>query len=112
MGLESIAIGFAFKDIIENFFAEILILFPEPFQLYDFIECQNFEGFVEEISMRDTHIRLTDGQRVVMPNAMLFKNRSPSEPIKIVAVSASPVGLPMENMSTKGAMSLEMRYKG
>ena len=74
LGLGSIAVGFAFKDIFENFFAGILILFREPFQLNDFIECQNFEGFVEEITIRDTHIRLTDGQRVVMPNAMLFKN--------------------------------------
>lgn len=74
LGLESIAVGFAFKDIFENFFAGILILFREPFQLNDFIECQNFEGFGEEITIRDTHIRLTEGQRVVMPNAMLFKN--------------------------------------
>lgn len=74
LGLGSIAIGFAFKDIFENFFAEILILFREPFELNDFIECQNLEGFVEDITIRDTHIRQTDGQRVVIPNAMLFKN--------------------------------------
>jgi len=74
LGLGSIAIGFAFKDIFENFFAGILILFREPFELNDFIECQDLEGFVEDITIRDTHIRQTDGQRVVIPNAMLFKN--------------------------------------
>ncbi len=74
LGLGSIAIGFAFKDIFENFIAGMLILLREPFELGDFIECQGLEGFVEEITIRDTHIRQTDGQRVVIPNATLFMN--------------------------------------
>lgn len=73
VGLGSIAIGFAFKDIFENFVAGILILFREPFKLKDFIECDDYEGVVEDITIRDTHIRQSDGQRVVLPNAMLFK---------------------------------------
>lgn len=74
VGLGSIAIGFAFKDIFENFIAGILILFREPFRLGDYIECSGIEGRVEEITIRDTHIRQVDGQRVVLPNAMLFKD--------------------------------------
>lgn len=73
VGLGSIAVGFAFKDIFENFVAGILILFREPFKLSDFIECDDYEGVVEEITIRDTHIRQADGQRVVLPNAMLYK---------------------------------------
>jgi small conductance mechanosensitive channel len=79
IGLGSIAIGFAFKDIFENFLAGILILIREPFQLRDFIECEDLEGFVEDINIRDTYIRRVDGQRIVVPNAMLFKN-----PVKVV----------------------------
>ncbi|GJM15097.1 MAG: hypothetical protein DHS20C13_04240 [Thermodesulfobacteriota bacterium] len=78
VGLSSIAIGFAFKDIFENFLAGILILLREPFQLGDFIECEDMEGFVEDINIRDTNIRRVDGQRIVLPNAMLFKN-----PVKV-----------------------------
>ncbi|MDH3601588.1 MAG: mechanosensitive ion channel family protein [Candidatus Tectomicrobia bacterium] len=74
IGLGSIAIGFAFKDIFENFFAGVLILLREPFQLGDFIESEGIEGKVEEITIRDTYLRQTDGQRVVLPNAQLFKN--------------------------------------
>jgi len=74
LGLGSVAIGLAFKDVFENFLAGILILLREPFKLEDFIECADVEGVVEEITIRDTHIRQTDGQLVVMPNAMLFKN--------------------------------------
>lgn len=78
VGLGSIAVGFAFKDIFENFLAGILILFREPFQISDFIECEGMEGFVEDINIRDTNIRRVDGQRIVIPNAMLFKN-----PVKV-----------------------------
>ena len=44
LGLGSIAIGFAFKDIFENFIAGMLILLREPFRLGDFIECQEHRG--------------------------------------------------------------------
>ncbi|MBT8136033.1 MAG: mechanosensitive ion channel family protein [Gammaproteobacteria bacterium] len=73
LGLSSIAIGFAFKDIFENFIAGILILLREPFEIGDLIECNDLEGTVEEITVRDTNIRRLDGQRVVVPNSMLFK---------------------------------------
>ena len=72
LGLGSVAIGFAFKDTLENFLAGILILLREPFQIGDHIECEGAEGQVEAITIRDSHIRKTDGQLVVVPNAQLF----------------------------------------
>ncbi len=74
LGLGSVAIGFAFKDILENFFAGVLILLREPFGVGDHIASDDAEGAVEEITIRDTHIRQTDGQLVVVPNAALFQN--------------------------------------
>lgn len=74
LGLGSIAIGFAFKDIVENFFAGILILWRFPFNSGDYIECAGISGKVESTTIRMTTIRQVDGQLVVVPNAMLFKN--------------------------------------
>jgi len=74
LGVGGVAIGFAFKDVFENFLAGILLLIREPFSIDDFIECEDIEGQVEEITIRDTHVRQTDGQLVVAPNAMFFKN--------------------------------------
>ncbi len=74
LGVGGVAIGFAFKDVFENFLAGILLLIREPFSKSDFIECQGIDGQVEDITVRDTHIRQTDGQLVVAPNAMFFKN--------------------------------------
>lgn len=74
LGLGSVAIGFAFKDIFENFFAGILILWRYPFDRGDFITCGDLTGEVKEITIRNTMIRRLDGELAVVPNATLFKN--------------------------------------
>lgn len=74
LGLASVAIGFAFKEIFENFFAGIMLLWKYPFEKGDFIECESIMGKVEDISVRMTKIRRPDGELVVTPNSFLFKN--------------------------------------
>lgn len=72
LGIGSVAIGFAFRDILQNFLAGILLLITEPFRIGDQIVVNEFEGTVEEIQTRATFIRTYDGRRVVIPNADLF----------------------------------------
>jgi small conductance mechanosensitive channel len=74
LGISGVAVGFAFRDILQNFLAGILILLTEPFQIDDQIVFKNFEGTVEEIQTRATTIRTYDGRRVVIPNSELFTN--------------------------------------
>lgn len=74
LGIGSVAIGFAFRDILQNFLAGILILLTEPFRIDDQIVFGSFEGTVEDIHTRATTIRTYDGRRVVIPNAELFTN--------------------------------------
>lgn len=74
LGLGSLAVGFAFKDVFENFLAGILILFRKEMRIGDFIECEDVLGKVESVTIRETHIRQPDGQLVIVPNAMLFTN--------------------------------------
>ena len=74
LGLGSVAIGFAFKDIFENFFAGVLILWKYPIEKGDVIEHAGNVGKVEEITIRNTLIRKSDGELVVAPNASLFKS--------------------------------------
>lgn len=73
-GVGGIAIAFAAKDTLENFFAGIMLLLREPFRKGDFIECEDMEGKIEDITIRDTRIRQTNGQLIVAPNAMFYKN--------------------------------------
>jgi small conductance mechanosensitive channel len=57
LGISGVAIGFAFRDILQNFLAGILILLTEPFQIDDQIVFKGFEGTVENIETRATTIR-------------------------------------------------------
>jgi small-conductance mechanosensitive channel len=74
LGLSSVAIGFAFRDILQNFLAGILLLASEPFRIGDQIVIGDFEGTVEDIQTRATFIKTYDGRRVVIPNSNLFTN--------------------------------------
>src|SRR6476646_6795435 len=74
LGISGVAIGFAFRDILQNFLAGILILLTEPFRIDDQIIFKDFEGTVENIETRATTIRTYDGRRIVIPNAELFTN--------------------------------------
>lgn len=73
LGVSGVAIGFAFRDILQNYFAGILLLWREPFRVGDqIITSSQFEGTVESIETRATFIRTYDGRRVVIPNSNLF----------------------------------------
>ena len=72
LGVGSVAIGFAFKDILQNMLAGILILLRQPFEVGDQIVSGGFEGTVEKIETRATFIKTYDGQRVVIPNSDIY----------------------------------------
>jgi hypothetical protein len=72
LGVGSVAITFAFQDIFKNFLAGILLL-HEPFLLGDQIFVEGFEGTVKKISMRSTQILTARGERVIVPNAIVFR---------------------------------------
>lgn len=74
LGVSSVAIGFAFKDILQNWLAGLLILLRQPFEVGDQIDVVGHEGTVERIETRATIIKTYDGQRVVVPNSDIYTN--------------------------------------
>jgi small conductance mechanosensitive channel len=74
LGIGSVAIGFAFQNILQNFLASILLLIQEPFRVGDTITVEGLEGTVEDIATRATVVSTSDGHKVVIPNALLFTN--------------------------------------
>ncbi|HEU4766176.1 MAG TPA: mechanosensitive ion channel family protein [Pyrinomonadaceae bacterium] len=74
LGITSVAIGFAFKDVLQNFFAGILILWRRPFIVGDEIKVGSYEGTVEEITTRSTRVHTYDGERAVLPNGDVYTN--------------------------------------
>ncbi|WAJ29554.1 mechanosensitive ion channel family protein [Antarcticirhabdus aurantiaca] len=74
LGIGSVAIGFAFKDILQNWLAGLLILIQRPFGVGDQIVVNGYEGTVEWIETRATIIAMYDGRRVIIPNADVYSN--------------------------------------
>ena len=74
LGFFSIAVGFAFRDILENLLAGLLLLFRAPFRTRDEIEVVDARGHVIEINLRETVLRTYDGRQVLIPNSTVYKN--------------------------------------
>jgi small-conductance mechanosensitive channel len=72
LGVGSIAIGFAFKDILQNWLAGLLLLLRQPFRQGDQVVVGPHEGTVERIEARATLIRTYDGRRVIIPNSSVY----------------------------------------
>ena len=74
LGVSSVAIGFAFQDILQNWLAGILILLRQPFEIGDQIVVNEYEGTVEKVQVRSTILKTYDGQRIVIPNNTVYNN--------------------------------------
>lgn len=73
-GVSALIIGFAFKDIGENFLAGIILAFSRPYNIGDKVESGEIFGIVRALDLRNTHIKTFDGKDVYVPNAMVLKN--------------------------------------
>lgn len=74
LGASALIVGFAFKDIGENFLAGMILAFNRPFDIGDVIVSQDYTGTVAGVDMRMTTIRTFDGNDVFIPNSMIIKN--------------------------------------
>lgn len=74
LGIGSIAAGFAFKEILQNWLSGLFILLRMPFRRGDQISVLDAEGTVMRIEPRATILRTYDGRDLVIPNTMVFSN--------------------------------------
>jgi small conductance mechanosensitive channel len=76
LGLASIAglaVGFAFRDITENFIASVLLGVRRPFQIGDYVTVAGHSGVVKSLNTRATVLVTLEGNHVRIPNATVFK---------------------------------------
>jgi small-conductance mechanosensitive channel len=74
-GLVGLALGFAFRDIAENYLASILISLHHPFRVGDLIEVDGSKGFVRKVTTRGTVLNTLEGNEVQIPNSIVYKNK-------------------------------------
>ncbi|MDP5057011.1 MAG: mechanosensitive ion channel family protein [Marinomonas hwangdonensis] len=70
-GIGGIAVGFAAKDLLANFFGGLMVYLDRPFVIGDWVRSpdQNIEGVVEHIGWRQTRIRTFDKRPLYVPNS-------------------------------------------
>src|SRR6202521_5941526 len=71
-GFLALAFSLAFQDILKDFIAGMFLLVERPFRLGDEITVDNHTGMVENIQMRTTTLRTTDGEQVLVPNSLVY----------------------------------------
>ncbi len=74
LGVGSLAVGLALQDTLANMFGGFTIMLDRPFRVGDRIQLQSGEtGDVQSIGMRSTAVMMTDGNLMIIPNAVLVK---------------------------------------
>ncbi|WP_439882661.1 mechanosensitive ion channel family protein [Pontibacter sp. MBLB2868] len=74
-GLSVFVIGFAFKDIAENFLAGLILAFDRPFEITDTIEVEDTIWKVQNLHLRSTHLLTFDSRDVYIPNAKILSSK-------------------------------------
>ena len=71
-GIGGIAVGFAARDLLANFFGALMIFLDRPFAVGDWIRSadREIEGTVEDIGWRLTRIRTFDQRPLYVPNSV------------------------------------------
>jgi small conductance mechanosensitive channel len=73
LGIGALIIGFALKDIIENWVSGLLIISGRTYRIGDVIKVAELKGVVVDISLRTTVLKTYDRNEIVIPNSNLLK---------------------------------------
>jgi small-conductance mechanosensitive channel len=73
LGVAGLVVGIAFKDILENFIAGIVLLVRQPFTVGDRVVTNGVEGVVTDVNTRSTVLKTYDGEEVLVPNGAVLR---------------------------------------
>lgn len=73
-GVVGLVLGFAFREIAENYIAGILLSVRRPFEPGDHVIIENREGKVISVNSRATVLMTLDGNHLQLPNSLVFKS--------------------------------------
>ncbi|MEJ7739215.1 MAG: mechanosensitive ion channel domain-containing protein [Chitinophagaceae bacterium] len=72
IGALGVGIGFGLQNIVNNLVSGVILAFERPVQIGDLIEIGNKKGIVEEIGVRSSKIKSSDGADIIIPNGDLL----------------------------------------
>ena len=110
-GIGGIAVGFASKDVLSNFFSGVMLFFERPFNIGDWINSpdRKIEGVVKEIGWRSTKIMTFENRPLYVPNS-LFSSISVENPGRMTNRRIdTQIGLRYEDSSVMGVVVNDIR---
>lgn len=75
VGVVSLALGLAFRDLAENYLASIILSIRQPFRTKDVVEIDGMIGKVIRMTTRETVLMSFDGNHLLLPNSTVFKSK-------------------------------------
>ncbi len=72
IGALTVALSLSLQDVLKNLVSGVYLLLERPFTIGDRITLAAYTGIIEDIQIRYTALRTADGERVIIPNSMLF----------------------------------------
>lgn len=72
-GVVGLILGFAFRDIAENFISSLLLTIQRPFRIGDIVQINDFTGIIQKVTARATTMVDFDGNHIQIPNATIYK---------------------------------------
>ncbi len=96
LGLVSVGLGFAIRDVISNFIAGVILILQRPYKIGDSVTLGEVEGIVEDIRVRDTIIRRNDGRLVFIPNTNIFNNNINNNSLAVARRSEFVISIPLK----------------
>lgn len=73
-GAGAVIIGFAFKEIGENFLSGIILVFDRPFEIGNTVTINDDMGVVVGLRFRTTQLKAFDGRDIYVPNSTVIRN--------------------------------------
>lgn len=110
-GIGGIAIGFAAKDLLANFFGGLMVYLDRPFAVGDWIRSpdRDIEGTVEHIGWRTSRIRTFDKRPLYIPNS-LFASISVENPSRMSHRRIyETIGIRYEDSALMGTIIVEVK---
>ena len=99
-GMVGLAVGFAFRDITENFIASILLGTRRPFRIGDYIEVAGQAGVVKSLNTRATVLVTLEGKQIRIPNNIIYKEILINSSASSTAQGTFDVLIPYEASTT------------
>lgn len=113
LGALTVALSLALQDVLKNLVAGIYLLLERPFVIGDYITLNPYSGVVEDIQIRYTALRTAEGQRVLVPNQLLFSSPVVNQSfyqqrravLSLALPDIGPDGIESANAEIRGALA-------